>query len=249
MLNIINNKQQKDDIDRKREEIAKYLILKSADIKNGTISAISIDDLKLLFELYDRVFFQNWFKDNFKGKIKFSISGRMTKSAGKTLCPKNIDRIKQEDLVIEIRIGVDFFSHYGCIKGSNVVCGINTSNSLEALLLVFEHELCHVIEFIHFKKSSCSGNRFKTIAGNLFGHTESCHRLPTYRKIAKQKLGLRLGDTISFIFKGKRFTGILYNINKRATVMVRDKNGTMIDNKGIRYSKYYVPLSLLEQNK
>jgi hypothetical protein len=235
-----------DEIVNKRAEISKLLIQKSANIKNGTISTISTADLKLMFELYDQIFFGSWFKRNFKGKLKFSLSRRMTKSAGLTLCPKNIDKIKPEELVVEIRIGVDFFFHYGLIEGSETVCGIKTNSSLEALQLVFEHELCHAIEFILFKESNCSGARFKVIANNLFGHTESYHELPTYKQIAKQKFSLNIGDTVSFTFNGKRLQGILYNINKRATVMVRDKDGPLADKQGNRYSKYYVPLTFLE---
>jgi hypothetical protein len=219
----------------------------SPNIKDGTISTISTADLKLLFELYDQVFLENWFKESFKGKLKFSLSRRMTKSAGLTLCPKNVDKISPEELVIEIRIGVDFFFHYGLIKGSKSVCGVKTSSSLEALQLVFEHELCHVLEFINFKRSNCSGERFKAIANNLFGHTESYHKLPTHKQIAMQKLGLKIGDTVTFNSEGKRLTGIIYNINKRATVMVRNNKGPLIDKRGNRYSKYYVPLMLLEQ--
>lgn len=246
MFDITDTKLNENSIDNKRKEVSERLMLKSTGIKDGTISTISTADLKLLYQLYDEVFFENWFKDKYRGELKFSLSRRMTKSAGLTLCPKNINKIKPEELVIEIRIGVDFFFHYDSVKESKSVGGIKTSNSLEALQLVFEHELCHVIEFIHFKKSSCSGERFKALAGNLFGHTESYHKLPTYRQIANQKLGLNLGDTISFAFEGKTLTGILYNINKRATVMVQDKNGNMIGRNGVRYSKYYVPLTQIE---
>lgn len=246
MLNILKMKWHKSDIDRRREEISKLFMLKSSNAKNRTISNLSTVDLELLFLLYDQVFFGNWFNESFQGKIKFSLSRRMTKSAGITLCPKNIDKIKPEELVMEIRIGVDFFFQYGLVEGNKTVCGIKTSSSLEALQLVFEHELCHVIEFIHFKKSSCRGERFKVMANNLFGHTESYHKLPTHRQIANQKLGINIGDTVSFTFEGKRLTGILYNINKRATVMVRNNKGPLVDNKGNRYTKYYVPLMLLE---
>lgn len=246
MINILKTKRNKDDIAVKREEIAKLLMLKSPNIKNRSVNTLSTGDVKLLFQLYDEVFFENWFKECFKGKIKFSLSRRMTKSAGLTLCPKNIDKIRPEDLVIEIRIGVDFFFHYGLIEGGKMVCGIKTGNSLEALQLVFEHEICHVIEFLCFKESRCSGDRFKAMASDLFGHTESYHKLPTHRQIANQKLGLNIGDTVSFTFEGKKITGILYNINKRATVMVRNNRGPLIDDRGNRYSKYYVPLTLLE---
>ncbi len=247
MFNIIKTKEYQDVVDSKREKISKLLISKSNNIKNGTITTISTSDLTLMFELYDQVFFENWFRDSFKGKIKLSISRRMTKSAGITICPKNSDKIKPEELVIEIRIGVDFFFHYDLIEGNKEVCGVRTSNSLEALQLVFEHELCHVIEFIHFKKSNCNGDKFKTIAGNLFYHSESYHKLPTFKQIANQKLGLRIGSIVTFTFEGKRLKGILYNINKRATVMVRDNEGQLVDNDGNRYSKYYVPLNFLER--
>jgi len=243
MLDLIKNKNSKKEAAKRRGEITRKMTELSPNIKNSTITTISNSDLKLLFELYDRCFFKNVFRDSFKGKFKFSLSRRMTKSAGKTICPKNIDEINPEELVIEIRIGVDFFFQYGVVDGSKTVCGIKTQNSLEALQLIFEHEMCHVLEYLCFGKSNCSGERFKVIAGNFFGHSESYHKLPTYRQIAKQKLGLNIGDKVSFTFEGKKMSGILYNINKRATVMVRDKNGQYSDKKDTRYTKYYVPLS------
>jgi hypothetical protein len=198
-----------------------------------------------MFDLYDFVFFNYWFKKNYKGKISFTLSKRMTKSAGFTICPKNISEIKQEKLVIEIRIGVNLFFQYASLDGSKIVCGIKTNNSLEALQLVFEHELCHVIEFLNFHTSNCKGKRFKTISNTLFGHTESYHKLPTVRQIAREELGLRIGDVVAFDFKGKFIEGLIYNINKRATVIVKDKKGDFIDNKGNRYLKFYVSLDKL----
>lgn len=246
LIMIRPDKESRESIALKRAEIARLLTINSPNMQNGAIKALSAADLKLMFELYEQIFLGNWFKDNFQGKLQFSLSRRMTRSAGLTLCPKNIAKIKPEDLVIEIRIGVDFFFCYGSGAGGKTVCGIKTKSSLEALQLVFEHELCHVLEFICFQQSKCSGERFKKLAGDLFGHTESYHQLPTHKQIAAQKLGLNIGDTVSFIFKGKRLQGILYKINKRATVMVKDKNGPFADKQGNRYAKYYVPLSLLE---
>lgn len=229
----------------KRAEIKEQLFKVSPNIKSFEITCISGEDLRLLFMLYDQVFFDNWFLKNYKGKMKFSLSGKMTKSAGKTLCPRNIRNISQESLVIEIRIGVDFFLNYGRMAQSNEVCGLRVTNSLDALLLVFEHEFCHVIEFLMFKTSSCSGKRFKLIAANLFGHKESYHKLPTDSQVAGKLMGLKAGMQVAFVHKDKRLTGIVYRINKRATVLVKDKNGAFADKKGTRYAKYYVPLSLL----
>lgn len=246
MFDILAAKLQGDIIENKRRKISGLLTEKSGNIKSETVSALSAADLDILFGLYDEIFFENWFKQSYKGKLKFSVSRRMTRSAGLTRCPKNIGSIRPEDLVIEVKIGIDFFLHYGMVEGSGMVGGIETGSSLEALQLVFEHELCHVIEFITYGRSSCKGKRFRTIAGNLFGHTESCHKLPTHRQIAFDALGLKIGDSISFIYDGRVLTGVLYSINKRATVMVRDNNGLLADRQGRRYSKYYVPLSLIE---
>jgi hypothetical protein len=246
MLEMLTVKQAAKDIENNRTKIINSLSITSSTLRNPQLNSISTADLTLLFKLYDEVFLQNWFRDHFKGKVKFSLSRKMTKSAGKTMCPKNIGRIRQEELVLEIRLGVDFFLDYGHHSQSNSVCGIKTGSGLEALLLVFEHELCHVLEFLLFNKSSCKGKRFKAMANNAFGHTDSYHKLPTNRQIATKVFGLKLGDTVTFDFKEKKLKGFLHNINKRATVLVPDKKGPLVDKHGTRYSKYYVPLTRLQ---
>jgi len=246
MIDLINHKYKASTVAKKRAKIFGLIKKDSKNIQSGEITAISTADLKLMFELYDQIFFHNWFKENYKGKLKFSLSRRMTRSAGSTICPKNIAELAPEDVVLEIRIGVEFFFNYGVIKGAKPVCGVNTNNSLQALQLVFEHELCHVIEHIFFHESNCSGARFKTIANNLFGHTASHHSLPTYKQIAKEKYVINIGDTVEFSFKGKKLKGIVNNIKKRATVLVPDENGPYVDKEGNTYAKYYVPLVLLE---
>ncbi len=197
----------------------------SPNINCGDIDTISTADLHLLFQLYDQIFLDNWFKTNYRGKFKFSLSRRMTRSAGQTRCPKNIGNIKPEQLTIEICIGVDFFFQYDLVEGNKAVGGITIANSLEALQLVFEHELCHAIEYICFGKSNCSADRFKSIAGNLFGHTGEFHSLPTHRRIASQKMGLKPGDTVSFSFKGNKLHGILYR------TWLRTNRGSLLTNK------------------
>lgn len=242
---MIKYKYNKETIENKRKEISKEIIKKSVNMKSNRINALSISDIKILFELYDDIFFNNYFKENFKGHFKFSVSKRMTKSAGITLCPKNISRLKQEDVTIEFCIGVNLFISYDLLERDKVVCGIETENSLHALQLVLEHEICHAIEFIYFYKSSCKGKRFKTIANDLFGHTSSYHQLPGNKEIAKGKYGLSIGDKVSFIFEDAKLSGLIYNINKRATVMVKDNTGQYADKEGNRYRKYYIPLNQL----
>lgn len=234
-----------DEIKKKRASIASLFIEKSANVKSSYITSISAYDLRILYEIYDKVFLQDWFRRNYKGKMKFSLSGRMTKSAGKTICPKNISSMEPEKVVLEIRIGIDFFLGRGHLATGCNVCGLETGSSLEALLLVFEHEICHALEILLFGKSSCRGERFKKMAANLFGHKESSHKMPTNRQIAQSVFGFSVGDSVSFKYKEKQLRGLLYNIKKRAVVIVPDKNGQLIDREGVRYSKYYVPLKML----
>ena len=247
MENIICFKAPEEDIKGRRLTISSQIKAQYDHLRGSSIEKLSVGDLELLLQLYDEVFFNNWFKDSFKGKLMLSLSKRMTRSAGMTIYPKINSKLKEEDLKLEIRIGVDFFFHYDRVKSSKAVCGLETESSLEALQLVFEHELCHVLEFILYKKSSCKAQRFKTIANNVFGHRGSYHGLPTYRQIAVQEQNVRIGDLVAFSWEGKAQQGIVSNINKRATVMVLDRMGAYADKKGNRYSKYYVSINLLER--
>jgi hypothetical protein len=231
----------------KRFEVARDLKYLSPNVKDDKITKIAPTDLKLLFELYDEYFFERYFAESFQGTMKFSLSRRMTSSAGKTLCPKNIGRMKPADVTIEIRMGVGFFLDYDAVQSEKQVNGIPTQNALEALQLVFEHEICHVIEFINFHASNCRGKRFKTIAHNLFGHLKSYHQLPTRRRIVQENMGLKIGDTVSFNYAEGELQGILYRINKRAVVMVKDRKGRYTDREGNRYNKYYFPIELLKK--
>lgn len=234
-------------ISRKRAAIARRLMSGSPNIQRETFTRLAVSDLELMFQLYNEVFFENRFLDVFSGKLKFSVSSRLTRSAGKTLCPKNIGRLKPEAVVIEVRMGLDFFFRYDEVPGDKTVSGIVTHSALEALQIVFEHELCHVLEFIYFHRSSCKGSRFKMMAYRIFGHTDSFHHLPTPGAIAREKYGLKPGDTVSFLFEERTLTGIIYAISKRATVMVKDKKGPFVDRQGQRYQKYYVSLGKLRR--
>ncbi|WP_303864388.1 hypothetical protein [Alkalibaculum bacchi] len=230
---------------QKRTQIFEEFLKLSGSVEDCNFKMISTDDLKLLFELYDRVFFRNDFSNQYEGGFRFSLSKRMSKSAGLTLCPKNISALKPKDVIIEFRFGVNFFFYYELSDKEKFVSGIETHNALEALQLVLEHEICHAIEFILYHQSSCKKKRFKIIAKNLFNHSSSYHALPTNQEIAKEKLGLSIGNKVSFQYENEFFEGFINGIHKRATVMVKNKEGCYIDREGNKYTKYYVPLNQL----
>lgn len=246
---MVRVRYDQDTIKIKRNGVASGLMKESVNIKGTKIVKIADSDLEIMFRYYDQIFFDGWFRDNFKGKFRFALSRRMTRSAGITECPKNIGTVKGELITIQIRLGVNLFFQYDSLEGSKSVCGIDTCNSLEALQIVFEHEMCHALEFIIYNSSNCRARRFQEIANNLFGHTKSHHKLPTNRQIASQKLGINIGDKVNFIHDGKRVGGVVSGINRRATVMVRNIGGHFVDRVGNRYIKYYVPIDCVEKVK
>lgn len=244
LLAIIYNSVE---IDKKRERIRNEFINKSKNIKNGDIKIISNEDLKLLFDLYDEVFLNYFFRDNFEGVLKFSLSQRMNRNAGKTVVSKSLKPSVLQQEIYEIVMAVKFFFNYSKLGRDKKVNGIDTYDALNAFQLVLEHEICHLIEFYVFKKSSCKGQRFKNFAHNIFGHTDVYHQLPTEGEIVRDIYGFKTGDKVSFEYEGKFYEGIINRINKRATVMVKSAKGEYVDKDGNRYVKWYVPMGNLKR--
>ena len=60
------------------------------------------------------------------------------------------------------------------------------------------------------------------------------------------KFNLTVGDNVTFEHDGETHHGFISRITKRATVMANDPKGDYKDPQGNRYSKYYIPLPLLE---
>jgi len=242
---IKNLKYYNSEIVIKRNSIRNIFITKSKNVKTGDIQCMSNDDLKILFELYDEEFLNSYFRRNFKGTLTFSLSTRMTSAAGKTIYSRKIKLLEEAEETYEIRMGIKFFFQYYKVERDKIVSGIKTKDSLEAFQIVFEHELCHLIELHLYKESSCKKLRFKTMVYNMFAHTDVVHQLPSQKEIISEKYGLIIGQKVSFLNDGKKYNGFIYKINKRATVMVKDNKGTYRDGMGNVYSKWYVQFGKL----
>ncbi len=232
-----------------RDRIRHDFLARSKHVTGGQITCMANSDLRLLYELYDTVFLANYFKATFTGVLTFSLSTRMSKSAGKIISPRNLRDLQPGQEHYEVRMGIRLFFQYYESNREKTVNGIRTRDALEAFQIVFEHELCHLIELHLYRQSSCKQNRFKTIARNLFGHTESYHRLPTSAEIAGDRYGLAAGDRVCFNHEGETMQGVIHRINQRATVMVPDKEGQYRDRQGHRYTKWYVPLAALKKTQ
>lgn len=235
----------KGEISAGRAAVRAALPAVSGNLTGGFIDRIAASDLRLLFNLYDSRFLGRYFQDLFPGRLTFSLSSRMTRNAGKIIYPRNIATLDPGEESYELRLGVDFFFRYYEISREKRVNGIKTADALEALQLVLEHEICHLVELHCYGSSNCRRERFRTLAGNLFGHIESYHHLPTVSEIAGRRYGFRPGDRVSFRSAEGVLTGVIQRVNKRATVMVLNPHGDFRDSLGRRYTKWYVPLAEL----
>ncbi len=237
-----------EEIHKKRQEVRRSLISRSRTITGGRIDRLATSDLRIMFEIYDTCFFGGYFASHFRGEISFSLSARMSRNAAKLMSPRNLASLRPEQERYEIRVGTVFFFSYYRTNRDKPVNGIPTRDALHALQLVFEHELCHLLELHCYKTTSCRRARFKAIARQVFGHTDSYHHLPTYAEIAEARSGLGVGDRVSFHHDGREMYGVISRITRRATVMVPDLHGDYVDRHGEKHTKWYVPLKDLERS-
>jgi hypothetical protein len=242
---MFNIKYDINTIDEKRNIIKNKLFENSANIKQVDFNQVCNSDLYLLYKLYDEIFLNSWFAENFKGKITFKFSKQLTRAAGNTTTKKHIEKIKPEEVEFQIKVSLNHLFNFDKIDRDKYVGGIQAKSKLHSLMLVFEHEICHVIEFLICKKSSCKKEPFKKLIFNLFGQNESTHKLVTSREASFAEYGLVVGNKVTFEFQGKQIIGIINNINKRATVMSQNNKGNYMDRNGQHYIKYYIPLNCL----
>lgn len=207
----------------------------------NSIEVLSEDKIKFLIKSYDHFFLNDYIKKNLSDPIKVSLSNRMTRSGGKTIYI-NKNRIKS----FEIRLSSKVMGTFVLDNKSKMICGIEAVDLLEAIMLILEHELCHVLEFSIYGDSNCKRSRFKLMAKSLYNHTSSYHEIFKEDYDKKEELSFNIGQSVIFHYKEEKYEGIISNINKRATVMVKSLHGNYKDNQGIKYAKWYVPFSRLK---
>lgn len=231
------------EIKKKSKKIYRQILAESENFDCGNFKAIGTDDLASLFGLYDLYFFNRFFHNNYKEKISFRLSRRMTRAAGGIAYRKH-------DGTYTIALSTTLVSQtFHDVKREVTVNGIVCHDRLEATMRVLEHEIIHLLEWVLFGKTSCSKPGFRSLSRNIFGHTDVTHQLVTQAERAHKRFNLRVGDEAVFEHDGKTYRGVISRITKRATVMVRDSDGHFQDSQGNRYSKYYVPLQHLNRSE
>lgn len=224
-----------------RNVIYRRILANSPFIRTGNFARISQNDIKYLFQLYDHYFWNGFFKKNHDYPVAFHLSRKMTRSAGKT---EYNPRTRQFSLKIS---SILLFQSYRDTDRPIKVNGLICKNRLEALMRVMEHESVHIYEIIQFGNSSCKADRFKQLARQVYGHSDTHHQLVTQRERARKRFGFDIGSIVRFSIGKQQYSGKIVRITKRATIMVPNSQGNYQDVKGNRYMKCYVPLERLNR--
>ena len=232
----------------KTNKIYMNLLNYSERFSEGNFTEISVEDLKFLFEQYNKEFFSGLFEDllnkEAKCKLVFRLSSRMTKSGGSTS-----KIIKKDQTIYKISVSSYLlFQSFSDIKRTIKISGITCKDRIEALQRIFEHELIHLLELLIKGDSSCSSDSFKILAKQIFLHTDNKHELITQEERAFLKFSIKVGDKVSFEYNTKKYIGIVDRITKRVTVLVKDKNNSKYANEE-GFLKFYIPISMLNKEE
>lgn len=190
-------------------------------VLSNTVEYITL--LNDMFKLYDYLFFSNIISYGLgkrtSGLIKFEFSDRLTSTGG--TCRR--DGICSYTIKISSdRLNKLLPENIGNIQ----VNGITPIDKINALQLIFEHELVHAILSLFKNDLSGHNNLYKTIVKNLFGHTKTTHGItdkklsPTKQLNRYTKYDFNMDDNVYFINKQNvKIIGKIIKINpKRAKV-------------------------------
>ncbi len=236
----------RDEIAVETAEIRDEVLADSRHLTKPNFDSFSASDLEQMFDEYDERFFDGTCRVALgKRPLTFRISKRMTRVGGTTTHYRPTQRGHGKER-FEIAVSAPLmFQAFHDVDRPITVTGLLCHNRLEALQRIMEHEMTHLIETLVWDYSSCSGERFQRIASKFFSHTEHTHDLITPGERAKVKFGIQPGSRVRFRFEGAHREGIVNRITKRATVLVPNERGELFSD-GLRYERYYVPVSHLE---
>lgn len=239
-VDLLHTRFEDDVIREKRAFIHRTMIETSRNIIKDNFDIIAPADLELMFSLYNAAFFGGYFTRSAPGMVDFRVSSRMTRTGGKTT--KHLANGRYTITLSGTLLFQSFREESREVQVNGMVC----TDRLDAAMRVMEHEMVHLLEFIVFDSSRCSGARFRDLVNNLFGHTETKHRLVTGYETARVVHHLEPGNRVRFRYREVSLEGVITRITKRATVMVENRKGNFRGKDEKRYQKFYVPLHFLE---
>src|SRR5262245_60676062 len=242
-----------DEATAKAKAIYERILRDSPRVRAGNFTQIAPADLALMYELYDEHFFAGGLRELVKASgapLRFELSARLTRSAGLT---KRFSARPRKGMPpppptrFEISLSTTLlFQSFRDVERTVRVNGLVCNDRLEAAQRVFEHELLHLLEMLVFVDSDCNAERYKSLAWNYFGHTQTKHDLVTQNERARARFDVKGGDRVAFTFDGLPYVGVVNRITRRATILVEDERGVAYRD-GKKYLKFYIPLPMLKR--
>lgn len=223
-----------------RQQIKDEFLLRCAGWLDGVLYTCYNSDLTLLYNLYAAALSDDTLKD-----IKNVTARYFGKSNS-----KNAGTFRERDGRYFVELNPYPYMRMQKLGVKEVeIDGFKVDSALDCALLVFEHELAHLIERVKFGRSGHSP-RFKQLAEHYFGHDPKAAVGHTMPVISHSKLVVRdmteiadiaAGDIVEFDYGGRTIRGRVARINKRATVIPSSEREDV--------KKFYVPLGLLRKVK
>ena len=255
---VLESQLPLEEVRQRQRRIHTEVLQLSRSMESPNFTRLDSDDLRRMAMLYDREFFDSQLLTLIgRDRLRFGISSRMTRIAGKlvTHYPDRASKkltdaqrhARQDTRRFEMVLSSTLlFQAFNDVDRPVTVTGLRCGNRLEAMQRVCEHELVHLLEMFLWNDSSCSQSRFQNIAGRFFGHTEHRHDLITQSERAARNFDIRVGAQVQFNHEGKTLRGWVNRITRRATVLVEDRRGQRFSD-GKSYVRYYVPLEQLRR--
>jgi hypothetical protein len=248
---LLDLKYEPDYLDRIIRQVRDSIFAASENLKDeNNFTKIGTFDLIRMFDQYDNILFQGRVRQtiNIQGSsLSFDLSRRLTRSGGHTKRTRALKSRPYAPAQYEIAVSVPvlFATFHDDVDRPIKACGRLCFNRFEALQRIMEHEILHLAEMLSWDISNCSARRYKSLALNIFGHTESHHQLITPAERAKTYFGVKPGSKVTFTFEGRQIVGIVNAVRRRATVLVPSPRGTLYSD-GYRYEKFYVAVDQLK---
>jgi hypothetical protein len=245
VLSISNSPRE---VAQRTTAIRDALLRQSRCLGQPNFQRIGVDDLELLFRLYDQHFFGGWLEQAVQAKtsrqVAMRLSSTMTRAGGKTFKYRR-RTIAGDACNYEIAVASRLlFMTFGEPSRDVTIGGLPCRDRLDALQRIMEHEIIHLVELLSWDESSCSAKRFKILAARIFGHCGTTHDLVTPSEYAAKEHGIKVGGMVQFYAEGRPIVGHVNRVHRRATVLVESAAG-MPYSDGKKYQKFYVPLKML----
>lgn len=184
------------------------------------VSNISESYLLKLYKIWNKIYFDDKFLETSKNiSLKFKLSNRMTKTAG--YCSY---RGCNYTVTMAAFIGKKLNN-----LGITVANGVKCRNGLQCFLLIFQHELIHLLNAIYcveaIKTYGGHGSIFRDIVKNIYGHTEYKHNIGVDMEVAgvskKDLVGRR---AVSWSYDGESHKAFIVKLNPKRVRVITFEN-------------------------